>query len=189
MAKHKADDKKLRELVLLVATLSEGDQPFGKIKLNKVLFLADFIAYLRFGHSITGHEYQHLQRGPAPRALLRVVPGLCKPAQPDSDIAVRVDDYYGRELERPFALREADTSTFSADEVRLVSDLVREYWGKNAQQMSDMSHHFVGWALTAMGETIPYHTALIGFRELSADERRIGLGLEKAARACLTAAT
>ena len=34
-SKYKPDDNKLRELVLYIAVLSEGDPAFGKVKLNK----------------------------------------------------------------------------------------------------------------------------------------------------------
>ncbi len=59
---YEPDDIKLRELVLYLATLSEGDATFGKVKLNKLLFYADFNAYLKFGKPITGHEYQKNSR-------------------------------------------------------------------------------------------------------------------------------
>jgi hypothetical protein len=59
---------------LLIATRSEGDEPFGAVKLNKLLFYADFFAYVKFGECITGQEYQKLAQGPAPRRMLPVPP-------------------------------------------------------------------------------------------------------------------
>lgn len=185
MTKQRENDEKLRELVLLIATLSEGDEPFGKVKLNKLAFYADFVAYLMFGKSITGHEYQRLPQGPAPRELLRVVPAFCKPAKTDPDIAVRVDDYYGRSLERPFALRVPNTKKFTPEELQLVQHVVQKARGMNAREMSEVSHRFVGWMLANDRETIPYVSALVGSREPTEEERRIGLGLEGAAVACL----
>lgn len=49
---------KLRELVLYVCTASEGDESFGSVKLNKLLFYSDFLSYLQHGIPITGQEYQ-----------------------------------------------------------------------------------------------------------------------------------
>src|ERR1035437_5992274 len=189
MVRQKPNDDKLRELVLYVATASEGDEPFGKVKLNKILFFADFEAYLRFGRSITGHEYQKLAQGPAPRALLPLFPGLCKPAQPDDNLAVRVNDYYGRNQERPFALRVPNTKKFAPEELRLVDDLVKKFRGKNAKQMSERSHMFTGWQVAKLGETIPYHQALIGLRLPGAEQQRIAASLEPLARACLAGAS
>jgi hypothetical protein len=189
MPKQRADDTKLRELVLYIATASEGDEPFGKVKLNKILFFADFEAYRRFGRSITGHEYQKLAQGPAPRALLPLFPGLCKPALPDDNLAVRVNDYYGRNQERPFALRVPNTKKFAPEELRLVDDLVKKFWGRNAAAMSGRSHLFVGWQVAKLGETIPYHQALIGMRLPGVEQQRIGASLEPWAKACLAAAS
>jgi hypothetical protein len=184
--KQQPDDAKLRELVLLVSTLCEGDEPFGKVKLNKLLWFADFTAYLIFGQSITGHEYQRLPAGPAPRRLLAVIPALAaKARRRDPDVAVRVNDYHGREQYRPFALRPPDLSRFSAEEIKLVEEIVEEYKGKNARQMSELSHRFLGWQIMADGETIPYSTALVGWRKPTDEERRVGIELEAQARACM----
>ena len=188
MKRQKEDDAKLRELVLLIATLSEGDEPFGKIKLNKVAFFSDFLAYLIFGRSITGHQYMRLPEGPAPRKLLLVIPAFRKPAEADPDIAVRVNDYYGRSQERPLALRVPNTKKFAPEEVKLVEDLVKEYWGKSAREMSSMSHRFAGWALAEDRETIPYVTAMVGWRKPTDEECKIGLALEDMAAGCLGAA-
>ncbi len=185
MAKQRPNDEKLRELVLLIATLSEGDEPFGKTKLNKLAFYADFLAYLNFGKSITGHEYFHLPEGPAPRKLLALMPAFRKPAEQDPDMAVRVRDYHGWKLERPLALRAPNTKKFLPEEIKLVEDLVKRHRGKSAREMSEKSHQFIGWILTRNGETIPYTSALVGLREPTEEERKIGLALEGNAVACL----
>jgi len=63
------NEKKFQELMLYIASRSADDQKFGATKLNKILFYADFQAYLSLGKSITGAEYQRLGNGPAPREL------------------------------------------------------------------------------------------------------------------------
>lgn len=60
-------EEKLRELILYIAYKSKADPRCGAVKLNKLLYYADFTAYRLLGRSITGAEYQHLQEGPAPR--------------------------------------------------------------------------------------------------------------------------
>src|SRR5207302_260927 len=60
------DDRKLRELILHIAKESMGDTRFGKTKLNKLLFYADFLAYQKTGQSITGEEYVKQPFGPVP---------------------------------------------------------------------------------------------------------------------------
>ena len=52
--KIRPNDAKLRELILYVAERCENDPDFGALKLNKILFNADFIAYALTGKAITG---------------------------------------------------------------------------------------------------------------------------------------
>jgi antitoxin SocA-like protein len=64
------DDRKIKELILYLASKSEQDPRFSATKLNKLLFYCDFASYRRWGRAITGHSYQKLQFGPAPKAML-----------------------------------------------------------------------------------------------------------------------
>lgn len=64
--------EKFRELILYVANMSRNDPDFGAVKLNKILYYADFRAYRELGRPISGAAYRKLSEGPAPRQLLRV---------------------------------------------------------------------------------------------------------------------
>jgi len=170
-------EAKLKELILLIAIRSEGDEPFGMVKLNKLLFYSDFSAYVQFGKPITGQEYQALPQGPAPRRMKPVLDAM----KADGEIAIRVHDYYGRDQQRTFAQRMPDTSRFKFEETELVDRIIKEFWGKDAATISQMSHQFIGWKLAGMGETIPYCVALVDSREPTAEETKRGLALEAAA--------
>jgi hypothetical protein len=56
-------------MILLIAEWCQADPKFGAIKVNKLLFHADFSAFLTHGEPITGQEYFKLPQGPAPRLL------------------------------------------------------------------------------------------------------------------------
>lgn len=153
------NDEKFGELILYICRQSEGDAPFGAVKLNKILFYADFIAYLQFGQAITWQPYQRLKNGPAPKRLLPVV----RKMKEQGDLAPREVQYYGRLQKQYCALRDPDLSGFSGEEIALVDRIVKECWGKNAKAMSDMSHAFRGWQQANDGEMIPYEVALARF--------------------------
>ncbi len=156
---HVPNDKKFRELILFISERSEGDAPFGSVKLNKLLFYADFLAYLKFGKAITWQKYQKLDQGPCPRRMVPVLREL----EEDEEI-VQVDrNYHGYTQKRVIALREPDLSVFSADEIALVTQILDEFKGMNAKQVSDTSHDFIGWQLAELGEDIPYEVALVKF--------------------------
>jgi len=181
----KPDDRKLAELILLIAKRSEGDPAFGAVKLNKLLFHCDFSAYLTFGKPITGQEYFALKNGPTPRRLLPVTEKMEK----RRDLAFQKVNYYGRIQKRPVALRPPNYSLFTPHEVALIDEIVQTWRGKNATEISDHSHLFIGWKVAREKETIPYSTALIGVREPTADEERRGLNLENRALEKLHAAS
>lgn len=171
------NDKKMRELILFIVSRSAGNETFGAVKLNKLLFFADFLAYVNLGESITGHEYQALPQGPAPRQLLP----LRAQMETDGEILLVEKDYHGLKQHRILALREADLSVFSAEEIALVDRLIEGFWDANAAEISDLSHQFAGWKFAGKGETIPYNVALVGRREPTPDEIRQGLELESLA--------
>lgn len=152
---------KLQELILFIARRSEDDPRFGSVKLNKLLFFSDFTAYAELGRSITGQAYQRLENGPCPKQLIPVTKQLEK-AQA---FAIRTDECYGRTRKIPIALREADLSQFSAEEIAIVTDVIAKLWKKTAKGISSLSHRFPGWDLAVDRELIPYQTALVRFRK------------------------
>lgn len=180
--KREMDAHKLRELILHISLQSDGDRSFGSVKLNKLLFFADFLAYIKYGHSITGEEYQKLQWGPAPRRMKPVLDEM----QNDHEIAIRVTDAYSLPQQRPLALREPNLSPFSPQEIALVDRLISQHWGVSGSRISDESHQFIGWQLASVGETIPYEVALVSTRELTEDEIGVGRKLENVAQQSLT---
>jgi hypothetical protein len=160
------NDQKFAELILYVCRQSEGDAPFGAVKLNKILFYSDFIAYLQFGEAITWQPYRRLKNGPVPKRLLPVVRRM----EQKGDLAPREVQYYGRTKRQYCALRDPDLSSFGGEEIALVDRIIKECWGKNAKAMSDMSHAFKGWQQAKDGETIPYQVALARFERPTKDQ-------------------
>lgn len=154
----RADDQKFRELILYVARTSEQDEHFGATKLNKILFYADFWAYRKLGHSITGQQYQKLGKGPAPRRLLPIV----RKMEENGDCVVAEREYFGRTQKVLLARREPALDLFSGAEIAIVHDVIERLRGLNATDVSDLSHQFIGWQLAREGEDIPYSTALLG---------------------------
>lgn len=178
----RADDDKLRELILYIADLSSQDIHFGATKLNKLLFYSDFLAYQRFGHSITSQEYQALPQGPAPRRLKPIIESM----QRSGELRIEPRRRFNRKQLRSMAGRPPNLSQFTMDEVDLVKDVIMRFWNMNAAAISEESHWFLGWRLANEGETIPYSTVLIGNRKPTAREQRRAYALQKLAREVLS---
>jgi hypothetical protein len=181
--RHRPNDEKLQELILLIAEWCQADPKFGAIKLNKLLFHADFSAFLTHGEPITGQEYFKLPQGPAPRRLKVITEAMIK----RGDFAWQEVPYYGRTQKKPIALRSPDLSKFSGADVNLIRQTVEKFWKLSAVEISDQSHVFLGWKAAHLKETIPYSTALVSRRPPTDHERMRGLRLQSLAETHLRA--
>jgi hypothetical protein len=71
--------------------------------------------------------------------------------------------HFGLTQRRVFALRDPRVEgTFSAAEVELIDDVLRELRDNNAQEVSQLSHRFIGWRVARAREDIPYETVFLG---------------------------
>ena len=160
------DETKFSEMILLIGRRSDGDPSYGSIKLNKLLFLADFAAYRRFGRSISGARYQKLQYGPAPRELIPVRNRLI-----DDGRAVELSrNHFGNVQKRLTPVKEPEISALSGEEVAILDEIIQSYREASATEASYISHDFIGWKYALLGEDIPYETALLVERESSVED-------------------
>jgi hypothetical protein len=153
----KKDDTRLRELILYIAERCQYQEKFGATKLNKVLFYSDFLAYAKFGKPITGEEYFKLQYGPAPK---RMVPVQEKMERAGDIVIVKRMTRKGPQT-RIIPKREATLSSFKPEEIALVDEIIFELEHKDAEEVSDFSHFFIGWQIAKDKETIPYETVFL----------------------------
>jgi hypothetical protein len=170
------DKAKFRELVVYVAERVGDDARFGDTKFNKVLFHVDFRAYNRLGRAVTGATYQRLDFGPAACRLKPVRREL--EHEGAIEVAERPAGPHRQTITR--ALRPADRSLFTADELALVDEVIDELRPLTAKAVSDQSHEHPGWNLVADRQAIPYSTALISTGPPS--DRTLERGRELAAR-------
>ncbi|HTE86075.1 MAG TPA: Panacea domain-containing protein [Dehalococcoidia bacterium] len=169
-------DKKLAEMIVYIAQRSGDDDKFGAVKLNKILYYADFIAYRRLGHAISGTEYQHVEEGPAPR---RLVPVRNELAQTGA-ITLYEQEHFGRVQQRIKAERLPDLSLFTLDEIAILDEVLQELRPLNGKEVSERSHREPGWKLTEDLQTIPYRTAWLSPEPM--DEEQIETAIEIARR-------
>jgi hypothetical protein len=80
-------------------------------------------------------------------------------------LAIQDRDRYGKTQKVPIALRAADLTRFSPDEIAIVTEVLAVLRSKNAKGISSLSHRFAGWKLAKDRETIPYEVALVEFKK------------------------
>jgi hypothetical protein len=158
--------EKLAELVLYIADQHETDELFGSVRLAKTLFYADFLYYAKTGNSITGERYIRKQNGPMPEALLSMRDQLAR----EGALVMKDRLVRGYTQKRPIALRTANLSSFTADEIVMVDYVLAQLHGRSATDVSELSHRFEAWQLAEDGEEIPYQTAYLSERKASAED-------------------
>ena len=159
--------EKFRELVVYICKKSEDDPTFGAIKLNKVLYYADFAAYRVLGKPITGAQYQKLREGPAPQELLTARSVLIN----EGEACIETRPYFTGTQKRLVIKdgRDADLDMFAPDELPIVDEIIAYFHGKTAREVSDISHREPGWELAEDREIIPYETAWLSTEPIGQD--------------------
>ncbi len=147
--------ERLRQLILYIAQRCANAQYFGAIKLNKILWKADFDAYAERGVPITGREYQRLQLGPAPREMVPLRRDMMELGQIRVEVHQFAEDI---EEHRTIALRDPDLSRFTDDDLKFVDQSIRYYWDMTGRETSDDSHG-VAWKTHHNGDSLYYELA------------------------------
>ena len=158
----------MRELILYISEKSVDDNAFGYTKLNKLLFLIDFSAYIYLGSSVTGHEYQKKQYGPVPVGIGTIRKRLVK----DEQIRIKRIGYLnsGARQYIPQVLRPAKHDVFESGELNLIDGIIKRWKSFTAKEISEKSHEFTGWKIVQHDEPIPYGFGLIDKRKPRAAE-------------------
>lgn len=167
--------RRAEELIVYLADRSESDPAFDVAKLSRLLFHADFTAYVRFGNSISGGEYRQEAGGPT----LVGLNGLLEDLSHRGAVALRdVPDGLQR---RVVGLRPATLDVFTPGEIDVVNRAIERARGLCSRETGDRLCDFPAVELAADGELIPYEIALVARRRLTASETRRGAELSELA--------
>jgi uncharacterized phage-associated protein len=151
MADAAANETKLKAAIAYITS----KRAVGKVKLFKLLYLADFTAYVELGAPITGDTYKNFEMGPVPVTLWhnfeRIIPQCANielvdagMPQPEQQIRAKPD---------------ADVSDLSPEE-RAVLDKIDERYGPlSGAELKRLTHAEAPYRATSRGDLIPYFMA------------------------------
>jgi hypothetical protein len=171
-------NEKLREIIIYVAKKSEGDSHFGSVKLNKILFYSDMLAFGHLGHTITGCSYLKRPHGPSPRGI-KVLKDEMEDAR---DIVIKEIPTLGGMQKRAVAKRDArlGSTGITESEQEMVDYMIDYFREMNGPETSLVSHDFRWWA-KELGEEINMESIFLSTRELTPKEVEYGRSLETSA--------
>jgi hypothetical protein len=160
------DRRKFEELVLYIAERTADDPAFGRTKLAKALFYADFEAFRLYGESITGAPYQAWQYGPYPPALESAINRLKNERRIDVLPAPEEFDP-DRIVPRPGGL-PAESERFT-DRLALIDEWIGQVQQETASSIERHVHEHFAWKLFRaeglehgrVNEEIPYAAAFL----------------------------
>jgi Protein of unknown function (DUF4065) len=151
--------ERLRELILYIAKKCHNAPRFGAVKLNKILWKADFDAFAARGVPVTGRAYQRLEKGPAPIEMAPLYGEMLR----NGLVRVEHVDFGDGIVERrTVPLVEPRMQYFTEDDIRFVDESITYYWDKTGTQASDDSHG-VAWQTRADGDPMPYELSYLAY--------------------------
>ena len=156
----------MREAVLYVSRACESAPLFGLVKLNKIIWRADFESFAQRGQPVTGRQYQRLPQGPAAVEMLPVLDEL----QADGLLRIENIRIVDHDEHRPIALAEPVLTLFSRGDLDCLDRAISAYWDKSGRETSDVSHG-VAWNSRTDGEPMPYELAYLSDAPIGASQR------------------
>ncbi len=159
---------RLAEAILYVSEKCRSAERFGLIKLNKIIWRADFSAFQARRVPVTGRAYQRLRFGPAP---IEMRPLLNEMEDNHSIEIERVDLGEGKVEQRVVANIPPHSRFFSRDDLEFLDQAIGYYWDKTGMEASDDSHG-VAWKTHEDGDPMPYELVFLSDKELEPEQIR-----------------
>lgn len=145
--------ERLQALMHYVCAKAEPTQ-LGRVKLNKVPWYADTVAYALHGKSITGERYIKRQHGPVPARFMPAQRQLEK----DGKIVQGTATIFNLTKHEFTSIAEPDLSMFSAADMEIINQAIEHVCNQHtATSVSQETHNDI-WKLAEIGEEIPLQT-------------------------------
>ena len=148
--------EKFKALVHYIVASCEDPQRLGAVRLNKICWFSDSIAYRLTGVPITGETYVKRRRGPVPKTILRALREL--EAEGRIHSFDKLMGPYKMKLYVP--LTTPNPAVFSPVEREIVDSVIHNICvNHTANSISDLSHDQI-WDAANEGEEIPMFATL-----------------------------
>ncbi len=145
---------KFQEVLLYILKKVAGKPNVGEAVLCKLLYFIDFDYYEKFEEQLIGAIYIRNHYGPTPIEF----PTIVKEMEENNDLVKITNKYFSYNQKRYLPLRDPDLSSFTADELQTIDDVLARLSDKTAAEMRDYSHEDVPWLTAEEGKPIDYES-------------------------------
>jgi uncharacterized phage-associated protein len=151
MPQSAANEEKLKAAIAYITS----KRPVGKVKLFKLLYLADFTAYVELGESITGDSYENFEMGPVPKTLWSNFDPIVR----DCVEITLVETGLPKPEQEMRARTDKEFRGLSLDEESLLDRIDEQYGHLSGADLRRLTHNEIPYRVTNRGDTIPYFMA------------------------------
>ena len=154
---------RIKEAILYVASKCATARFFGAIKLNKIIWKADFNSYAARGVPVTGRAYKRRPLGPALQEMLPVHRSM------RNEGLIRVENRdFGDDIieDRTIPCVEPSFAYLRTEDFAFLDSAIRYYWEMTGGETSDESHG-VAWSTRKDNDPMPYELAYLSDEPLS----------------------
>lgn len=140
--------------VLLYILKQVGSKPnVGESVLYKLLYFIDFDYYEKYEEQLIGATYIKNNYGPTPKEFIKIISEM-----EGKDLTKVEGKYFAYPQRKYLPLREPDLSKLSANELKVIDNVLERLSDKNAAEISKYSHEDVPWLTTEEGGIIEYES-------------------------------
>jgi len=154
---------RVREAILYIAFKCAGSRYFGGVKLNKIIWKADFNSFAARGLPVTGRAYKRRPFGPALHEMLPVHRNMTR----EGLIRVEKRDFGDGFVEdRTIACAEPRFSYLGPEDIAFIDKAIEYYWEMTGGETSDESHG-PAWRTRKDNDPMPYELAYLNDKPLT----------------------
>jgi transcriptional regulator with XRE-family HTH domain len=146
--------KKFKEVLLYILGKVGAKPNVGETVLYKLLYFIDFNFYEKYEEQIIGATYIKNHHGPTPIEFQVIVNEMIE----NKEMEVVKSKYFQHLQKKYLPHRKPDLSVFTANEIKIIDDVLEKLSDMNASTISEYSHQDVPWIVTLERQKIDYES-------------------------------
>jgi uncharacterized phage-associated protein len=154
--------EKVKAMVLYFAEHTD-QRFFGKTKLMKLFYFADFGYVKKHGVPMTFDKYKNMEHGPVPTTIYSLISSAHY--EPDEALLSDIMEFSEVNGMHKILARKKFTEThrklFTVAELKMLGEVCQRFNTSNKREIEDASHKEAPWSSTELLDDIPYDLATL----------------------------